>query len=112
MRSASQGIRAARFVRKALEERGHSVELVDPAEVGLPLLAKMYKEYDAGKAPEGMEKLASRSRSADAFVFVAGECNHGIPAALTNLLRLRAAGAGPGRLEVRTATVITRRNLS
>ncbi len=32
-------------------------------------------------------------------------------AALSNLLRLRAAGGQRGRLEVRTATVITRRNL-
>jgi NAD(P)H-dependent FMN reductase len=86
VRSARQGIKAARFVAKQIEERGHRVTLVDPLEYELPLLDKMYKEYDAGEAPEAMEKLAGLLRAADAFVFVSGEYNHSIPATLKNLI--------------------------
>jgi NAD(P)H-dependent FMN reductase len=86
VRSGRQGIKAARFVRKMLEERGHSVTLVDPLESELPLLNKMYKQYPEGEAPEVLETLAEAYRAADAFVVVTGEYNHSIPPALANLL--------------------------
>jgi NAD(P)H-dependent FMN reductase len=86
VRSDRQGIKAARFVKNALEERGHEVALVDPLERRLPLLDKMYKEYAAGEAPQVLEELAALYRQADAFVFVTGEYNHGVPPALTNLI--------------------------
>lgn len=86
VRSSRQGIKAARFVKKALEERGHEVTLVDPLERELPLLDKMYKEYAEGEAPEVLEGLAGVYREADAFVFVTGEYNHSVPPALTNLI--------------------------
>jgi len=70
----------------ALKERGHEVDLVDPMEYKLPLLDKMYKEYEEGKAPETLEKLAKLFRAADAFVVVTAEYNHSVPPALTNLL--------------------------
>lgn len=86
VRSARQGIKAARFVAKMIAGRGHRVSLVDPLQYELPLLDKMYKEYDAGAAPEAMEEVAALLRDADAFVFVSGEYNHSIPAALKNLV--------------------------
>ncbi len=86
VRSARQGIRAARFLVRKLEQRGHDVTLVDPLEHRLPLLDKMYKEYEPGEAPEPMETLASLYRQADGFVVVTGEYNHSVPPALTNLL--------------------------
>ncbi len=86
VRSARQGIKAARFVVNQCRERGHSVTLVDPLELRLPLLDKMYKEYEKGKAPEQLEKLAELYRNADAFIIVSGEYNHSIPPALSNLL--------------------------
>ena len=60
--------------------------LVDPLELQLPLLDRMYKEYPAGEAPETLERLAALYRSADGFLVVSGEYNHGIPPALKNLL--------------------------
>jgi NAD(P)H-dependent FMN reductase len=66
--------------------RGHEVTLVDPALVKLPLLDRMYKEYEKGKAPEVLENLATLYRAADAFVVVSAEYNHSIPPALSNLL--------------------------
>jgi NAD(P)H-dependent FMN reductase len=86
VRSDRQGIKAARYVERSLTARGHGVDLVDPVVVELPLLDRMYKEYEKGRAPEVLEKLAELYRAADAFVVVSGEYNHSIPPALSNLL--------------------------
>lgn len=86
VRSDRQGIKAARYVERALSARGHEVTLVDPVETKLPLLDRMYKEYEKGKAPPVLENLATLYRSADAFVVVSAEYNHSIPPALSNLL--------------------------
>ena len=81
-----QGIKAARFVVRKLEERGHAVSLIDSAQHDLPMLDLMYKEYASGEAPDAMESMAESFRSADGFIIVSGEYNHSIPAALKNLL--------------------------
>jgi len=86
VRTERQGIKAARYMVKKLTERGHQAELVDPLEYKLPLLDWMYKEYEPGKAPELMEKLAEKIRKAEGFIIVSGEYNHSIPPALTNLM--------------------------
>lgn len=86
VRSERQGIRAARFLVGKLEGRGHEAPLVDPAELNLPLLDKMYKEHPKGVAPPVLEGLAALLRRADAFVVVSGEYNHSIPPALSNTL--------------------------
>jgi NAD(P)H-dependent FMN reductase len=80
------GIRPARYLRRLCASRGHEATLVDPAESGLPLLDRMYKEYPAGQAPEGLERLAGLIKSCDAVLVVAGEYNHSIQPALSNLL--------------------------
>jgi len=86
VRSARQGIRAARFIVHECRARGHDVTLVDPLEHPLPLLDRMYKEYPKGAAPEALERLAALIVPADAVVVVSGEYNHSIPPALANLL--------------------------
>lgn len=86
VRHHRQGIGAARFVERQLQARGHTATLVDPIEVDLPLLDRMYKEYEPGSAPEKLERLAELYRAADGFIIVSGEYNHGIPPALKNLL--------------------------
>lgn len=80
------GSRAAKLVVRELEKRGHKVHLVDPMELQLPLLDRMYKEYPEGEAPDPLERLAEIYRNADGFLVVSGEYNHGIPPALKNLL--------------------------
>ena len=86
VREGRQGLRAARFLMRRLTEAGHEAPLVDPAELQLPLLQRMYKEYPAGEAPEPLERLAQLYRRADAFVVVSAEYNHSIPPALSNTL--------------------------
>jgi NAD(P)H-dependent FMN reductase len=86
MRRDRVGPRAAQLVARELERRGHAVHLVDPLELQLPLLDRMYKEHARGEAPEPLERRAQLYRSVDGFLVVSGEYNHGIPPALKNLL--------------------------
>lgn len=86
VRSERQGIKAAHFIIAKLRERGHEPVLVDPMELDLPLLDKMYKEYPRGEAPEKLERLADLYRRADGFMIVSAEYNQSMPAALKNTL--------------------------
>lgn len=86
VRRDRQGIRLARFLQGRLDARDVSAELADAMEIDLPLLDRMYKEYEKGAAPEPMERLAGMIRRADAVLIVAGEYNHGIQPGLKNLL--------------------------
>jgi NAD(P)H-dependent FMN reductase len=80
------GIRACRWIMRELDARGHEPVLIDAAEIGLPLLDRMYKEFAPGTAPAPLDKLAELYRRADGFLIVSGEYNHAAPAALKNLL--------------------------
>jgi NAD(P)H-dependent FMN reductase len=86
VRTERQGIKAARYLRRAVADRGHQSTLIDVADHPLPLLDRMYKEYAPGTAPSVMERLAEIIRASDGFLIVSGEYNHGIPPALKNLL--------------------------
>lgn len=86
VRADRMGTRASKLIVRELERRGHRVELVDPLELQLPLLDRMYKEHPKGQAPEPLKRLAETYRNADGFLVVSGEYNHGIPPALKNLL--------------------------
>ena len=61
------------------------VELIDAKAVGLPMLDRMYKEHSPGAAPPAMHALATKIKTADAFVFVTGEYNWGMQPGLKNL---------------------------
>jgi NAD(P)H-dependent FMN reductase len=84
-RSDRMGIRLAEFVVELLRRRGEDVELIDAKAVNLPMLDRMYKEYPPGEAPEQLQRLASKIRDADGFVFIAGEYNWGVQPGLKNL---------------------------
>ncbi len=86
VRSERQGIKAARYLHKELKKRITQVHFIDPDEFELPLLDKMYKEYEKGKAPEAMKLVGERLLNSDGFLIVSGEYNHGIPPALKNIL--------------------------
>ena len=86
VRNDRKGIKAARYLEGKLKDRDISVNFIDPLKFKLPLLDKMYKEYEQGAAPALMEKLAQLLRSSDGFLIVTGEYNHSVPPALKNLL--------------------------
>jgi NAD(P)H-dependent FMN reductase len=79
------GIRLADFVVSGLSARGANAELIDAREVALPMLDRMYKEYQPGSAPLALEQLAAKIKAADAFVFITGEYNWGVQPGLKNL---------------------------
>lgn len=86
VRSDRQGIKAAKYLEKKIQERGITNHFIDPLEYKLPFLDKMYKEYPSGGAPAPMKKLAGMLNNSDGFLVVTGEYNHSIPPALKNLL--------------------------
>lgn len=86
VRHDRQGIKLARYIVNALTKRGMKPVLIDPMVYQLPLLDKMYKEYEKGKAPETLQKLHDIYEKADAFVIVSGEYNQNVPPALSNTL--------------------------
>ncbi len=84
VREARKGIGLARWLCHKLEERGHEVTLVDPKEKQLPLLDKMYKEFE--EAPATLQEIHDVFDSANGFVIVSAEYNHSVPPALKNIL--------------------------
>ena len=84
-RSDRMGIRLADYIVAGLKARGADAELIDAKAIGLPMLDRMYKEYPKGAAPEALETLAQKIKSADSFVFVTGEYNWGPQPGLKNL---------------------------
>jgi len=92
VRSERMGDRAAKWAMAQLTARGHKAVLVDPAELKLPLLDKMWKEIKKDppakyrKLHDTLAPLAKLYARADGFCVVSGEYNHSIPPALTNLI--------------------------
>lgn len=48
-RQDRQGIKAARFMLRTLQQRSHDVALIDSQQYELPLLDRMYKEFAQGR---------------------------------------------------------------
>jgi NAD(P)H-dependent FMN reductase len=86
VRSARQGIRLVRYLVRVARDRGHEVALFDPQELELPLLDRMYKEYEPDEAPDPLPWMAEQIAASDAVLVVSGEYNHSVPPALANTL--------------------------
>ncbi|WP_251977169.1 NADPH-dependent FMN reductase [Salinicola avicenniae] len=84
-RTDRAGIRLADYAVRTLQARGCDAELIDAKTIDLPMLDRMFKEYDEGTAPAAMKALAKKIREADGFVFVVGEYNRGVQPGLKNL---------------------------
>ncbi len=83
-RSGRRGIKLAKFVMDKLEERGHEVIFLDAKEIDLPIIDKMYSEFE--NPPKNMKKAAGLLEEADAYVIISGEYNHSIQPGLKNFL--------------------------
>lgn len=84
VRLERQGIKVANWVVKKLKEKNHEVHLVDPAQLQLPILDKMYKEM---KNPsEKLQKLHTIINEADGYIPITPEYNHSVSSAMKNTL--------------------------
>ncbi|GAB3362775.1 NADPH-dependent FMN reductase [Modestobacter lapidis] len=86
-RPGRKGIAVARWVQRLAEEHGgFDVELVDLAEVGLPLFDEPNHPRLQQYTHQHTKDWSATVARADAFVFVTPEYNHSFPAALKNAL--------------------------
>ena len=84
VRQNRQGIKVARWMEEKLKERGHVVYFIDPLELELPFLDKMYKEIT--DPPENLKQLRNQIVEADGYMPITPEYNHSTSAAMKNTL--------------------------
>lgn len=84
VRRDRQGIKVARWIEKMLTNRNHDVFFIDPMELNLPLLDRMYKEMD--NPSDKMKNLRNQIRDAEGYVPIAPEYNRSISSAMKNTL--------------------------
>ena len=75
VRQGRQGIKVARWMEEKLKNRNHVVFFIDPLELNLPLLDKMYKEMT--DPSEKMKSLQSKINDAEGYLAVTPEYNVG-----------------------------------
>ncbi|MGA7370303.1 MAG: NAD(P)H-dependent oxidoreductase [Nitrososphaeraceae archaeon] len=84
VRRERQGIKVARWIDKKLRGRSHDVYFVDPLELDLPLLDRMYKEME--NPSDKMIALKNMIKAAEGYIAVTPEYNHSTSSALKNTL--------------------------
>jgi NAD(P)H-dependent FMN reductase len=84
VRQNRQGIKVARWMEEKLKERGHIIYFIDPLELNLPLLDKMYKEIT--NPSENLKQLRNQIVEADGYMPITPEYNHSTSAAMKNTL--------------------------
>jgi NAD(P)H-dependent FMN reductase len=84
VRRDRQGIKVARWMEEKLKDRNHIVFFIDPVELNLPLLDRMYKEMP--NPPENLRDLWNKIKDAEGYLPVTPEYNHSTSAAMKNTL--------------------------
>ena len=84
VRRDRNGIKVARWVEQKLKDRGHDVTFVDPMELKLPLLDRMYKEME--NPSQELKELHLEIKNADGYLPVTPEYNHSPSPAMVNTL--------------------------
>jgi NAD(P)H-dependent FMN reductase len=84
VRQDRQGIKVARWIEKKLHFRNHTVFFIDPLELDLPLLDRMYKEMD--NPSKKIKELRYKIKNSEGYVPVTPEYNRSTSSALKNTL--------------------------
>jgi len=84
VREKRQGIKVARWMEEKLNSRDHTVYFIDPLELNLPLLDKMYKEMPNPTAQ--LIDLRNKIKDAEGYMPVTPEYNRSVSSALKNTL--------------------------
>ncbi len=74
VRHDRQGIKVARWMEQNLIDRNHVVFFIDPIEINLPLLDRMYKEMT--NPSEKLIDLHEKIKAAEGYMPVTPEYNH------------------------------------
>jgi len=91
VRDGRQADNVLRYFQNRFDElmkpKGHTVQIVDPIEVNLPLLkCPLHWYQDPSQAPQNLKDLNSIIESADGYFILSPEYNRSMPPALVNLL--------------------------
>ena len=84
VRRDRQGIKVAKWIEKKLLSRNHIVLFIDPLELKLPLLDRMYKEMT--DPSEELKDLRNKIKNAEGYLAVTPEYNRSTSAAMKNTL--------------------------
>lgn len=74
------------YLQAAQQRTDMTFELIDLAEIDLPLLDESHSAKSGHYEHEHTKKWSERITKADGYVWVTGEYNHGVPAPLKNAL--------------------------
>mmetsp|Transcript_23862 Transcript_23862/g.56092 ORF Transcript_23862/g.56092 Transcript_23862/m.56092 type:complete len:256 (-) Transcript_23862:84-851(-) len=80
------GPRVSSYICQTLEDRGHSVSVIDPRALQIPLLEKPHFAYAPSQIPTQLAELHAILVKADAYVAITPEYNHAPSPALLNIL--------------------------
>jgi NAD(P)H-dependent FMN reductase len=84
VRHNRQGIKVARWMQKKLKGHNHTVFSIDPIEINLPLLDRMYKEMT--NPSQTLIDLHEKIKAAEGYMPITPEYNHSTSAAMKNTL--------------------------
>src|ERR671924_712488 len=84
VRRDRQGIKVARWIEEKLKNRNHVIFFIDPLELHLPLLDRMYKEME--NPPSKLRDLQNKIKDAEGYLAVTPEYDHSTSAAMKNTL--------------------------
>lgn len=84
VRRDRQGIKVARWIEEKLIARGHIVYFIDPLELNLLLLDRMYKEMD--DLSSMLRDLPNKIKNAEGYLAATPEYNHSTSAAMKKTL--------------------------
>ena len=84
VRRDRQGIKVARWMEEKLKNRNHIVFFIDPLELDLPLLDRMYKEMV--NPSEKLRDLRDKIKDAEGDLSITPEYNYSTSAVMKNTL--------------------------
>jgi NAD(P)H-dependent FMN reductase len=84
VRKDRHGIKVGWWMNSKLLQRGHHVYFIDPLELQLPMLDRMYKEMT--EPPERLKDLREKIKNADGFMPISPEYNHSTSSVLKNTI--------------------------
>jgi NAD(P)H-dependent FMN reductase len=90
VRQDRQGIKVVRWVERKLADRNHTVYFIDPLELKLRLLDRMYKEM-SDPSPK-LRDLWIKIKDAEGYLAVTPEYNRSTSAAMKNTLDYFSGG--------------------